>query len=152
MGADALVADLRQPARLWAAGADRVFRSDDAGASWQRIGSTLPAPNTSVRAIAASDETIVLTTDRGIYRSTDGALSRTPISDNLPAHLEAGPLVRDPLDPATLYAGFSLTPYPELWRRAGERESPLARLSLSSLAGSTALLILLSLAAVAALR
>ena len=49
--------------------------------------------------IAASEEEIVLATDRGLYRSVDGAASWTPIIDNLPAHLEAGPLVRDPVDP-----------------------------------------------------
>src|SRR5262249_17944966 len=76
----------------------------------------------------------------------------TPIIDNLPAHLEAGPLVRDPIDPATLYAGFSLIPYPELWRRTADRENALARVSLASLAGSVVLLILVALGALAALQ
>ena len=150
--ADALAEDLRQPTRLWAAAADRLFRSDDGGANWQRLGRPLPEPNTTVHGIAASEEAIVLTTDRGLYRSVDGAVSWTPIIDNLPAHLEAGPLVRDPIDPDTLYAGFSLIPYPELWRRAADRESALARVSLTSLAGSVVLLMLVALAALAALR
>jgi photosystem II stability/assembly factor-like uncharacterized protein len=150
--ADALAEDLRQPTRLWAASADRLFRSDDGGANWKRVGRSLPEPNTTVHGIAASEEAIVLTTDRGLFRSIDGAVSWTPISDNLPAHLEAGPLVRDPIDPDTLYAGFSLIPYPELWRRAADRESALARVSVSSLAGSIILLMLVALAALAALR
>jgi photosystem II stability/assembly factor-like uncharacterized protein len=150
--ADALAEDLRQPTRLWAAAADRLFRSDDGGANWQRVGRPLPEPNTTVNGIASNEEAIVLTTDRGLYRSVDGAVSWTPIIDNLPAHLEAGPLVRDPIDPDTLYAGFSLIPYPELWRRAADRESALARVGLTSLAGSVVLLMLVALAALAALR
>jgi hypothetical protein len=43
--------------------------------------------------------------------------------DSLPAHLEAWPLVRDPSDPDTLYAGFALLPYSELWRVAAERSA-----------------------------
>jgi photosystem II stability/assembly factor-like uncharacterized protein len=150
--ADVIARDLRQPARLWAAGADRLFRSDDAGANWQRVGPPLPEPNTAVRGIAASEEAIIVTTDRGLYRSVAGVASWALISDNLPAHLEAGPLVPDPTDPATLYAGFSLIPYPELWRRAADRESALARVSVASLAGSVVLLILVALATLAALR
>jgi hypothetical protein len=150
--ADGLTEDLIQPGRLWAAAADRLFRSDDGGANWQRVGQPLPEPNTTVHGIAASEEAIVLTTDRGLYRSVDGAVSWTPIIDNLPAHLEAGPLVRDPVDPHTLYAGFSLIPYRELWRRAADRESALARVGLTSLAGSVVLLILVAAGALAALR
>jgi hypothetical protein len=152
VNANAVAEDIRQPGRLWAAAADRLFRSDDGGANWRRVGRPLPEPNTTVHGIAASDEAIVLTTDRGLYRSVDGAVSWTPIIDNLPAHLEAGPLVRDPIDPDTLYAGFSLIPYRELWRGAADRESALARVSLTSLAGSVVLLILMALGALAALR
>jgi photosystem II stability/assembly factor-like uncharacterized protein len=149
---DALAVDSKHPARLWAAGGDRVFRSDDAGASWQGVGRPLPEPNTTVHGIAASEEMVVVTTDRGLYRSVDGGKSWTLIIDDLPAHLEAGPLVRDPLDPATLYAGFALVPYSELWRRAADREGAFARVSVASLAGGAVLLILVALGALAALR
>jgi hypothetical protein len=71
-----------------------------------------------VHGIAASEEAIVLTTDRGLYRSVDGAAGWTTIIDTLPAHLEAGPLVHDPLDPATLYAGFSLCEPYKTWHGA----------------------------------
>jgi len=150
--ADSLTADLRDPARLWAAGGDRLFRSGDSGASWRHVGRPLPEPNTTVNGITASGECVVVTTDHGLYRSVDSGESWTQIIDNLPAHLEAGPLVRDPVDPVTLYAGFSLIPYPELWRRAADLEGALARFSVTSLAGSAVLLGLVVLAAVAALR
>jgi Photosynthesis system II assembly factor YCF48 len=149
---DALDVDSKQPTRLWAAGGDRLFSSDDGGASWERVGRTLPEPNTTVRGIAASEEVIVVTTDRGLYRTVDGGESWTMIVENLPAHLEAGPLVRDPGDSATLYAGFALVPYPEIWRRAAEREGALARVSVTSLAGGGIFLVVVALGALAALR
>jgi len=144
--------DSKHPTRLWAAGGDRLFSSDDGGASWQRVGRTLPEPNTTVRGIAASEEAVVVTTDRGLYRSADGGKGWALIIDNLPAHLEAGPLVRDLLDPATLYAGFALVPYPEIWRRAAEREGAFARVSVTSLAGGGIFLVVVALGALAALR
>jgi hypothetical protein len=149
---DALAVDSKHPTRLWAAGGDRLFRSDDGGASWQRVGRTLPEPNTTVRGIAASEDTVVVTTDRGLYRTVDGGESWAMIVENLPAHLEAGPLVRDPSDSATLYAGFALVPYTELWRRAAEREGAFARVSVTSLAGGGIFLVVLALGALAALR
>lgn len=152
VGIEALARDSTHSARLWAAGADRLFKSEDGGASWRPVGRPLPEPNTSVRGIIAAEEAVVATTDRGLYRSVDGAEHWALVIDNVPAHLEAGPLVRDPVDPATLYTGFALIPYGELWRRAAEREGALARVSLPSLAGSVAILIALALGAVAALR
>jgi hypothetical protein len=105
-----------------------------------------------VNGIAASEEAIVATTDRGLYRSVDGGESWTLIFDNLPAHLEAGPMLRDPIDPASLYAGFALIPYPELWRRAVDHEGAIVRVSVASLVGGGVLLLLVVLGAVTALR
>jgi hypothetical protein len=149
---DALALDAGDPRRLLAAGANRIFRSDDRGASWQSVGLPLPEANTAVRGIAASGEVIVLATDRGLYRTADGGVRWQRITDNLPAHLEAGPLVRDPVDPATLYAGFAVVPYHELWRRAAEDLTALGRVDLVSLAGGVAFLTLLALGAAAAIR
>jgi hypothetical protein len=129
-----------------------LFRSEDGGVRWQGVGRPLAEPNTIVRGIAADEEAIVVTTDRGLYRSVDGGERWTPVTDNVPAHLEAGPLARDPVDPATLYAGFALVPYPEIWRRAADRESGLARVSVTSLVGGMVLLVVVGLGALAALR
>jgi photosystem II stability/assembly factor-like uncharacterized protein len=144
---DALATDLTHPTRLWAAGGDRLFRSDDGGMSWQGVGRPLPEPNTSVRGIAAGDEAIVIATDRGLYRTIDDGEHWAPVTGNLPAHLEAGLLARDPVDPATLYAGFSLIPYPELWRRAANREGALAQVTLTSVAGGVGLFVAVALVA-----
>ncbi len=149
---DALTVDLRHPAKLWAAGGDGVFRSNDDGVNWQRVGQALPEPNTIVNGITVSDEAIVATTDRGLYRSIDGGGNWTAVTDTLPAHLEAGPLLRDTVDPASLYAGFALIPYVELWRRAANHDGALVRVDASSLIGGAALLLLLAGAGVAAVR
>jgi hypothetical protein len=149
---DALALDPGKPRRLWAAGGDRLFRSNDGGANWERIGRSFPEPNTTVHGISASEEAVVVSTDRGLYRTVDDGESWTLIVENLPAHLEAGPLVRDLVDPATLYAGFTLIPYSELWRRAADREGALARVSVTSLVGGVVFLALVALGAAAALQ
>ena len=151
-GVDALGDDAGVAGRLWAARGDRLLRSDDGGASWRATGRPLPEPNTSVRGISASGDVVVVTTDRGIFRASDGGERWTPLVDNLPAHLEAGPLVRDPSEPARLFAGFAVTPYPELWRRAVEGTAAWQRIDLSSLLGAAAFLTLLVVLSFVALR
>ncbi len=150
---NALSADPHEPRRLWAAADEQMFRSDDGAASWRPWGRPVPGAPTVVRGVAlsVSGRDAVVTTDRGLYRGAEGKSWEIP-SDNLPAHLEAWPLVRDPTDPATLYAGFALIPYPELWRLAAEQTSVLARVAPMGLAGSVAFLVLVGLAGVAALR
>ena len=150
---ETIVAD-PAPGRLWAFGGDRLYRSDDAAQTWRAVGQPLPQPGTRGRGVAASADgvTIVLSTDRGVYRSTDAGNNWASIEGNLPVHLESAPLVRDPGDPATLYVGFSLTPYGEIWRRAVEGSNLLSQVDPMSLAGGAAFLILLSVAATYAVR
>jgi hypothetical protein len=103
-------------------------------------------------AIGAAGAAVILATDRGLFRTADGGGQWTLLADTLPAHLEAGPLVRDPADAATLYAGFALIPYAELWRLAAERQTALGRIGPAGYAGGAAFFILLALAATAMLR
>ena len=139
--ADALAFD----GKLWAAVQDRIYASRDGGENWAPVGNPLPERDTTIRGIAAADadKTIVLTTHRGVMRSTDAGRVWSIVESTLPVHLEAGPLIRDPHDAATLYAGFSMTPYNELWRRATGGANLMAQLDPVSLAGAAALLILL---------
>jgi photosystem II stability/assembly factor-like uncharacterized protein len=150
---DAVAADPREPRRLWATAGGQVFRSDDGATSWRPWGRPVEEARVAVRGVAlsASARNAVLTTDRGLYRSAEGERWEIP-GDNLPAHLEAWPLVRDPTDPETLYAGFALIPYPELWRLAAEQTSALARVGAMGFAGSVAFLSLVALAGAAGLR
>ncbi len=145
--AEALSLDPSAASRLWAAGGGRIYTSNDGGASWQPFGNPLPEPDTSVRGIAADSAgtTVVLTTHRGLYRTMDGGQTWTFLEGNLPVHLEARPLVRDPSHAQTLYAGYALMPYGELWRRALEGSNLLSRADPISLAGALAFLLLLAI-------
>ena len=151
---ETLAADAPPGTRLWAAGGAQVYSSDDDGATWRAVGRPLPEPDTSVRGIAAASDgqVIVLTTHRGMVRSRDGGKTWGAVEGALPTHLEAGPLIRDPHDRATLYAGFALTPYSEIWRRADEGYSLLSQIDPVSLAGGAAFLLLLVILGVLAAR
>ncbi len=142
---DTITTDPYASSRIWAAGADRLYRSDDLGRTWQAIGSALPEPHTMVRGIAAdaAGTTIVLTTHRGMYRSEDAGSNWVFKEDNLPIHIEAGPLTREPSDPRVLLAVYSYMPYPEVWRSAVEGGTLLARLDPVAIAGGIAFLLLL---------
>jgi photosystem II stability/assembly factor-like uncharacterized protein len=131
--------------KLWVAAADHVFVSEDYGVSWNPLGRPFPERDTSIRGIVVADKgrTIVLATHRGVLRSADSGQAWVLVEGNLPVHLEAGPLVRDPHDANTLYVGFSLAPYTEMWRRARGGANLLAQLDPVSLAGGAALLALL---------
>jgi photosystem II stability/assembly factor-like uncharacterized protein len=122
---DIVAPDAQAPQRVWAAAAGSVYFSDDLGASWRAAGRALPEPATKVRGIAANTEAriIVVSTNRGLYRSEDGGETWMLKEDNLPIHLEAGPLARDPADANVLYAVYSLLPYSEAWRIATETGS-----------------------------
>jgi photosystem II stability/assembly factor-like uncharacterized protein len=118
--------------------------SDDLGSSWHPVGRSLPEPKARVRGIAATADamTLVVSSDRGIYRSEDGGETWAQKEDNLPIHLEAGPLARDPKDAAVIYAVFSLMPYAEVWRMAIDGGNLLARIEPISLAGALSFCVL----------
>ena len=144
---EALAVDAQVPGRLWAGSADRIYRSDNGGERWSAYGQPLPEAGTNARGIAANDDgtILVLATHRGLYRSTDGAQSWGLLEGNLPVHLEARPLVRDPSHAGTLYAGYALMPYSEIWRIAVEGGNLLGRIDAINLAGAAAFMMLLCL-------
>jgi photosystem II stability/assembly factor-like uncharacterized protein len=134
---------------VWAAGANQVFATLDDGQTWSSVGPPLPEHGTHVWAIASEAGRTLVSTDRGLYA---GHGTWDLLSDNLPGHIEAGPLALDVHQPATLYVGFSVTPYAEIWQKAASGTSALGRLSTSEVAGAVAVLIMLSLGAGAGLR
>lgn len=141
---DTIAADATRPQRIWAAAGGRIVVSDDLGSGWHSVGRSLPEAITKVRSIAASADatTLVVSSDRGIYRSSDGGETWAPKEDNLPIHIEAGPLARDPNDAGIIYAVFSLMPYAEVWRMAIEGGNLLVRIDPISLAGGFAFCVL----------
>jgi photosystem II stability/assembly factor-like uncharacterized protein len=142
---DTVIADPAVAGRIWAAAADRLHFSGDLGKTWTLVGNPLPESRTMVRGIAAdaAATTLIVTTHRGTYRSTDAGGHWTLQEGNLPVHLEAGPLARDPADLSTLYVVYSLIPYPEVWRSALDGSILLARVDPMSLIGGLAFLLLL---------
>ncbi len=130
--------------QVWVAGDDRVYKLNHDG-NWSALGVMLPERDTAIRGFAVSDngQIFVLATHRGVYRSSDRGASWELIEGSLPVHLEAGPLVRDPHDAATLYVGFGIQPYDELWRRAARGAGVLSELSALSIVGAGAFLLLL---------
>jgi photosystem II stability/assembly factor-like uncharacterized protein len=151
-GVEVVGFDPSDSARLWAVAAGQVFRADDRGQRWRPTGVPLPERPVIARAVAASDHVFLIATDRGLFRSLDAGERWQLSSESLPAHLEAGLLVGDPLNPGTLYAGFALTPAEELRQRSTEGSRAFARLDILSLAGGAAFLTLLALGAGALVR
>jgi photosystem II stability/assembly factor-like uncharacterized protein len=151
---DLVTGDAARPQRVWAAAGDRIALSDDGGAGWRSIGRPLPEAGTKIRGIVASaDATILLVAShRGIYRSADGGETWILKEDNLPIHLEAGPLARDPGDARIIYAVFSLMPYAEVWRLSIEGGNMLARVEPISLAGGLSFCVLMLIAGALAAR
>ncbi len=134
---DTIATDAAQPRRIWAAAGGRIVFSDDLGSGWHSAGRSLPEARVKVRGIAASADA----TTWWSPPITEFIAARTAAKpgcskqDNLPIHLEAGPLARDPNDAGIIYAVFSLMPYAEVWRMAIEGGNLLARVEPISLAG-----------------
>jgi photosystem II stability/assembly factor-like uncharacterized protein len=141
---DTIATDASRPQRIWMAAGGRIVVSDDLGSSWHSVGRALPEAGARVRGIAASADakTLLISSDRGIYRSEDGGETWALKEDNLPIHIEAGPLARDPNDAGVIYAVFSLMPYKEVWRRAIEGGNLLTRIAPISLAGGLSFCVL----------
>lgn len=147
---ETVIADPAVAGRVWVAAANRLHVSNDGGESWHAIGSLLPELRTVVRGIAANPTAtiLVVTTHRGTYRSTDAGAHWALEEGNLPVHLEAGPLARDPADPSVLFVAYSLLPYPEVWRNALDGGSVLTRIDGVSLIGGVAFLLLVLLSGI----
>ena len=145
LAVDAALPDPMVPGRVWAGAHDRIWVSDDSGADWRMLAGKLPEADTNIRGIAADPaaSTLVVTTHRGMYRSANGGQTWGFMESRLPIHLESGPLVRDPANPATLYAMYSLMPYPEVWRAAVQGSNLLSRLDWIGIMGGVALVLLI---------
>jgi hypothetical protein len=149
---EALTLDPADVSRLWAVVADQVVRSDDQGQHWRPVGEPLPERPVVARALAVGDHAILMATDRGVFRGTTEGRRWAPVTDTLPAHLDAGVLAHDPVEPATIYAGFALTPHEQLARHSADSGSMLSRFLPDPWAGGLGVLALAVLAVVTGAR
>jgi photosystem II stability/assembly factor-like uncharacterized protein len=101
-----------RPATLYVTAGNRFQRSDDGGVTW----TTLPQPPQPMVALAADPQSrnivYVATTNRGIFRSTDGGVTFSDFNDDLPTRLLSGMAV----DPRTR-AVFALTAWEGVFAR-----------------------------------
>jgi len=74
-GADAVVVDPKQPKRVYAAGMTGLFRSDDAGETWNPATNGLPGGGVTALALdpQSPDRLYAATSTGALYLSTDGA-------------------------------------------------------------------------------
>jgi photosystem II stability/assembly factor-like uncharacterized protein len=75
--ARAVLIDPEQPKRVYATGEAALYRSDDAGQSWQPVGEGLPEVGAAALALDPRQprRLYAATPSRGLYLSEDGATS-----------------------------------------------------------------------------
>ena len=133
-----------------------IMMSRDDGESWLRVSVRNGMHSDCIVRCLTPDprrpHNVYAGTDKGLYRSEDGGGTWQFLEDNLAVHLEARPLVTDPAAAGTVYAGFALMPYAELWRAALEGGTLLSRVDRVSLAGGLAFLLLIILLGVLGAR
>jgi photosystem II stability/assembly factor-like uncharacterized protein len=103
---EALAFDRATPARLWIVAAGRAYRKNDVAARWGPVGAPIPDAQAKPCAIHVLKETMLVATDRGVFRSADAGASWALLSAELPEHSDAT-LMSDPHAPGTIYASFS---------------------------------------------
>jgi len=104
---EALALDRTEPGRVWVVSAGRAWHREPGSTRWAASGAVLPDAQAHARGIDVLGGAMLVTTERGVFRSRDGGASWTPLSAELPNHAEATLLVHDPHDAATVYTGFS---------------------------------------------
>jgi hypothetical protein len=135
------------PARLWLVAGGRTYRQDERAARWQAVGTPLPDAQAIVSGIDVERDAMLVSTDRGVFRSTDAGANWAVLSAELPNHSETTVLMRDPHAAATLYAGFSRLSAEQLKGAAPPAAAALARGDVALLVGAYAMFALLLLGA-----
>ena len=115
-----------------------IYKTTDGGSTWAEINNGFPMKATSAHAIVidpTDTETVYVATymeglfhtngqGTGIYKSTDGGGTWTPMNEGL-ASGDVASLAIDPFDPQTLFAGTDRGLF--VTRNGGEEWSPLSR-------------------------
>jgi photosystem II stability/assembly factor-like uncharacterized protein len=89
--------------RLYALDFHRLFRSDDAGTTWQLVRDGIQ----SLLWIDPTDPAVLYAIGEvgGLLKSTDRGITWTQIGAGLPTDVSLGALVADPANPSVLYVG-----------------------------------------------
>jgi photosystem II stability/assembly factor-like uncharacterized protein len=106
---DTVFAAVGQP-RALDKGQSALYRSDDAGASWRQIIPKGALPDglnlLDLCPDPRSADRLLVSTQRGLFRSEDGGKTWAPSNDGLPAHLRTRRLARCPAAPDTVYVSL----------------------------------------------
>ncbi|MCU1501808.1 MAG: hypothetical protein JWM12_1162 [Ilumatobacteraceae bacterium] len=110
----ALAVEARRPGEIWAS-ADRVglFRSNDNGGRWDRVGTDIDRDIWSICLDPHDDQRIYVGTSPGIFRSEDGGQSFEPLDTSISADCPIGVsrttnVAVDPTDPRVVWASVEV--------------------------------------------
>jgi photosystem II stability/assembly factor-like uncharacterized protein len=82
---------------------DGFYRSEDDGAHWTHLNSVYLHHGTAIAIDPRSPQTVYLGTDGGIYKSTDGGVTVTPLYNGFPGGFTTVRIVLDPRRSNILY-------------------------------------------------
>ena len=109
-----------------------VLRSRDGGASWQTLAGS-PRGADVLAIDPARPQNLYAGTDLGLFKSTNGGASWTPITRGLPVFPHIDDIAVDPRSPSTLYIATSSASQGEVVFRSDDRGQTWTALDLGSL-------------------
>lgn len=105
---DVVYAAVGQP-RTQTGARGEIWRSDDAGESWRMVVTGGLAKDVNVFDLAfnaTNGASMLLTSNRGVFRSEDGGCTWAPSNAGLPAHRRTRRLAWSPSDPRVVYVSL----------------------------------------------
>jgi len=136
-GVDALAFDRAVPTRLWIVAAGHAYRKNDLAARWEPVGTPIPDAQAKPRGVHVLNETMLVATDRGVFRSADAGTTWALLSAELPEHSDTT-LIPDPHAPGTIYASFSRMSAQQLRGASTPPDAAIARADIALLVGAYA--------------
>lgn len=134
---EALAFDRAAPARLWIVAVGRAYRKNDVAARWEPVGAPIPDAQAKPSGIHVLDESMLVASDRGVFRSADAGASWTLLSAELPEHSDVT-LIPDPQTAGTIYASFSRMSAEQLRGASIPPDAAIARADIALLVAAYA--------------